>query len=66
MGKTSEASSGTHVIALPADFRLGSVAEAPPPRQHALPGEVWSAWSPSPSPQADASNPDPGFAHDKS
>ncbi|MET3182184.1 UNVERIFIED_ORG: nitroreductase [Variovorax guangxiensis] len=25
---------------------LGSVAEAPPPRGHALPGQVWSAWVP--------------------
>ncbi len=25
---------------------LGSVAEAPPARDHALPGEVWSAWAP--------------------
>lgn len=25
---------------------LGSVAEAPPPRNHTLPGQVWSAWMP--------------------
>jgi nitroreductase len=25
---------------------LGSVAEAPPARSHALPGQVWSAWIP--------------------
>ncbi|RYX94425.1 MAG: nitroreductase [Comamonadaceae bacterium] len=25
---------------------MGTVAEAPPPKAHALPGEVWSAWRP--------------------
>ena len=25
---------------------MGSVVEAPPPRNHALPGQVWSAWVP--------------------
>jgi nitroreductase len=29
---------------------LGSVAEAPPARNHALPGQVWSAWIPPTSP----------------
>jgi len=31
---------------------LGSVVEAPPPRNHALPGQVWSAWMPPPAAQA--------------
>ena len=28
---------------------LGSVAEVPPARSHALPGQVWSAWMPQPT-----------------
>lgn len=28
---------------------LGSVVEAPPPRSHVLPGQVWSAWIPPPA-----------------
>jgi nitroreductase len=31
---------------------LGSVVEAPPPRNHALPGQVWSAWVPPAIPRA--------------
>lgn len=34
---------------------MGSVAEAPPPRNHALPGQVWSAWVP---PAASAEEPE--------
>jgi len=40
---------------------IGSVAEAPPARDHALPGEVWSAWTPPgvPTPSPDLTHSDP-------
>ncbi|MFM9925066.1 nitroreductase family protein [Variovorax sp. H27-G14] len=41
---------------------LGSVAEAPPPRNHALPGQVWSAWTAPVHSQA-PSPPSPFFPH---
>ncbi|MGJ7609831.1 MULTISPECIES: nitroreductase family protein [unclassified Variovorax] len=37
---------------------LGSVAESPPARNHALPGQVWSAWiAPTPSPALSSQRP---------
>jgi nitroreductase len=39
---------------------LGSVVEAPPPRNHALPGQVWSAWMPPPAAQATDAQQVPG------